>query len=152
MRLAAVLLFALCTTARAQVGHADPRGLWMSDTRDGVVDMRSCGNALCAYLYAVLDPSIPANATDVHNPTPRLRNRPICGLPIMGNLQPKGPANWGNGWIYDPKVGKTYDLEVTLRDARTLVVHGYMGVSFLGRTVNWTRPAHAVQKCAGHAR
>jgi uncharacterized protein (DUF2147 family) len=122
-------------------------GLWLTDTRDGVVEMQPCGDRLCARVHAILDPKIPRSAVDVFNERPDLRTRPICGLPIMGNLQPQGKATWGNGWVYDPKVGKTYDVEVTLRDPQTLVVHGYIGVKLIGRTVTWTRPAQAVPRC-----
>jgi len=41
--------------------------------------------------------------------------------------------------LYDPKKGKTYTGMITLKDANTLALRGYIGFSFLGRSSTWTR-------------
>ena len=125
----------------------DPRGLWLTEERDAVVELRICDAHLCGNLYAFYDPKVPANATDVNNKRPELRTRPICDLPILGNLQKQPNGAWGGGWVYDPKAGKTYSVEVSLKDPKTLLVHGYVGVKFAGKTVTWTRVDQADQ-CA----
>jgi len=139
--------FLLAQSDAVAASQGGPQGLWLSDTKDGVIRVASCGARLCAHLYAILDPKVPQSARDVHNENAALRTRPICGLPLMGKLQKQGPATWGDGWVYDPKVGKTYDVEITLRDPGTLVVHGYIGVKFMGKTIVWTRASSSVTRC-----
>jgi uncharacterized protein (DUF2147 family) len=144
---AGTLFLALGGMCAAAVGQSNAHGLWLTDTGDGVVQISSCGGRLCAHLYAILDPKVPKGARDVYNQKQTLRTRPICGLPIMGNLQQQGPTTWGNGWVYDPKVGKTYDVEIEVRGPQTLVVHGYIGVKFVGKTVTWVRANGSVPRC-----
>jgi len=46
---------------------------------------------------------------------------------------------WDDGTIYDPKSGKTYSCQITLKSANILEVKGYIGFSLIGRTVEWTK-------------
>ena len=54
---------------------------------------------------------------------------------------------WGDGWIYDPKTGKTWNAELTLAKPNVLSVRGYYGVKALGQTVTWTRARPNSPKC-----
>ncbi|ALD19916.1 DUF2147 domain-containing protein [Hymenobacter sp. DG25A] len=76
---------------------------------------------------------------DTHNPDPKLRTRPILGVVILQNFRYDGQGSWKDGTIYDPNSGNTYSCILKLRNANTLVVRGYLGISLLGRTVVWTR-------------
>ena len=40
---------------------------------------------------------------------------------------------------YDPKNGNTYSCTIKLTSPNSLEVRGYIGVSLIGRTDNWTR-------------
>ena len=71
---------------------------------------------------------------DKRNPDKSKRTVPTLGLV---NLHPKD-KEW-NGFIYDPKNGKEYDCRAELKDANTLKVRGYIGISLIGRTDTWTR-------------
>jgi uncharacterized protein (DUF2147 family) len=135
--------------AAAPVRAADDiSGLWLTDERDGHVEIKPCGEAMCGYIASILDPKVPADARDVHNEDTKLRGRPICGLQVLGDLKDNGDA-W-EGWVYDPHPdrGETYSVEVKRRDANTLVVHGYLGVKLIGETKRWTRDSKAIRKCA----
>ncbi len=46
---------------------------------------------------------------------------------------------WKGGTVYDSESGITYKGEITLKDARTLDLRGFVGISLLGRTTVWTR-------------
>ncbi|WP_303310069.1 DUF2147 domain-containing protein [Hymenobacter sp. BT730] len=76
---------------------------------------------------------------DTHNPDPKLRTRPMLGAVILKNFRYDGQGTWKDGTIYDPNSGNTYSSTLKLRNANTLVVRGYIGISLLGRTVTWTR-------------
>lgn len=76
---------------------------------------------------------------DDKNPEPTLRDQPLHGLEIMRGFEGDGPGRWKNGRIYDPNSGKTYKCKLTLVDANTLKLRGYLGVSLFGRNEVWTR-------------
>lgn len=109
-------------------------GTWMTDTRDGIVQIAPCGAAHCGRLVKLLRP-VEGPGTDRHNPDPKLRARPLVGLPILTGFVPAGD-NW-KGQAYDPKVGKTYRSTVRRLDANRLEVTGC--VLFICRSVTWTR-------------
>jgi uncharacterized protein (DUF2147 family) len=46
---------------------------------------------------------------------------------------------WKDGDIYDPNSGKTYSCELKLLSPKVLQVKGFLGFSFVGKTVEWTR-------------
>ena len=141
---ASVLLAALNLPASAQ----SITGSWLTDTRDGVVEIRPCADQMCGYVKSILnDHGQGAQARDVLNENPKLRSRPICGLPILGNLQRISPGTWGNGWVYDPIRGKEFNVEVTLTQPDALSVRGYKAIKVFGQTVIWTRAASDIPQC-----
>lgn len=142
--LASLLVISTPMSAGGQI-----TGAWLTDVRDGVVNIRPCGSGLlCGYIQSILkDYGRGAAVRDELNENVRLRSRPICGLPILGALKQTAPKTWGDGWVYDPKRGKTFNVEVTLTRPGTLSVHGYKGIRALGKTVVWTRAAPTLPKC-----
>ena len=76
---------------------------------------------------------------DKNNPDNKLRTRPIVGLLLLRNFKHAGGNTWEDGNIYDPESGKDYSCNMTLVNANTLEVRGYVGISLLGRTQTWTR-------------
>ncbi len=133
--------------ARSAARTSDVAGIWMTDDGDGAVDIRPCGTGLCGYIHSILRLPHPERpALDDRNTNAALRGRPLCGLQVLGGLHAGAPGQWSGGWIYDPKAGKTYDLDITLQDQQ-LSVHGTLQGTFLGRTVTWNRPAAPPAKC-----
>jgi uncharacterized protein (DUF2147 family) len=76
---------------------------------------------------------------DTNNPDPALQSRPIMGLELMSGFSFDGKETWKKGTIYDPDNGKTYKCKVKIGDDGELKVRGYIGVSMIGRTSQWTR-------------
>jgi uncharacterized protein (DUF2147 family) len=141
-------LVLLAGTGNPAGAAGDASGLWLDDVGDGIVDIRPCGGNLCGYIQAILKVHEPGKPlVDNRNQKPELRSRPLCGLQIMGGLKRQSAETWGDGWVYDPKEGKTYNVEITLQEPKTLAVRGYVGVRALGRTVLWKRPGAGVTKC-----
>jgi uncharacterized protein (DUF2147 family) len=141
-------LASICADARGAAPGSGVAGIWMTDDGDGAVEIRPCGASLCGHIYAILrlpHPELPA--IDANNTNAAQRGRPLCGLQVIGGLHADAPAQWSGGWIYDPKVGKTYGLDLTLQGDQ-LSVHGTLQGTFLGRTVTWTRAATPPRKCA----
>ena len=60
-------------------------------------------------------------------------NKPVLGLTIIKGLT-KDDGEYSNGKILDPKNGKLYKCTVSLENKDKLKVHGYIGISLIGRT------------------
>lgn len=84
-------------------------------------------------------PGVPKE--DHNNPDPALRTRPIVGLVLMQGFRYDGKGEWHKGTIYDPDNGKTYKCKLRLAENGVLKVRGFIGISLLGRTSEWTRVA-----------
>lgn len=147
---AAVAAFAILGVARAS---AEPReaGIWIDDTGQGAVKIQPCGSKLCGQIYWLQEPMNAQGKlkTDKNNPDPGMRSRAICGLPVLGQLQQMSEGGYDNGWVYDPKVGNSYDVAIVLTTPNQLQVTGYKGMKFLGKTFYWTRAKGALPACAG---
>lgn len=125
-------------------------GLWYDDTGKGAVEILPCGQALCGRIVWLREPLSSAGKplTDKLNPEPSKRTQPICGLQVLGGLQPQDDGTWDAGWVYDPKEGKSYDAAVQVEGPSRLAVTGYLGVKFLGRTLSWTKAPPDLPRCA----
>jgi uncharacterized protein (DUF2147 family) len=110
-------------------------GRWLTDDGKGVVRIGSCGSRLCGWIVQVLDkrPNVPK--TDVNNPDPRLRSRPIVGLPTLLGFSRSGSA-WRDGRAYDPKSGRSYRSSLELNRDGSLKVTGC--ILFLCQSRRWT--------------
>jgi uncharacterized protein (DUF2147 family) len=66
-------------------------------------------------------------------------NQPIIGMTILWGLK-KQSDSYDGGQILDPENGNVYRCKIELRDqGAKLKVHGFMGISLLGRTQIWLR-------------
>jgi uncharacterized protein (DUF2147 family) len=131
----ALPLFSLLAAAPAFAAPS-VEGYWMTDDRKGVVEIGPCGATLCGRIARILDTSAAAPKADVHNPDPRLRNRPLLGLVTLSGFTRSG-AMWKGGRAYDPKSGKSYRSTLGLNPDGSLEVSGC--VLFICETRRWTR-------------
>src|SRR5690606_22394637 len=76
--------------------------------------------------------------TDEKNPNSSLRNRTILGLELLKDFVYED-GKWTDGTIYDPKSGKTYSCNITLKENGQLSMRVYIGISLVGRSEFWTR-------------
>lgn len=127
-------LLALALLASPAAAIEPVAGRWLTDTKDGIIEIGRCGDALCGRLVKSLVPIAPPG-TDKNNPDPQLRGRPILGLPVLTGFKPDG-EKWA-GRAYDPKVGKNYATTLERTGANELKVRGC--VAIFCRTVTWTR-------------
>ncbi len=67
------------------------------------------------------------------------KNAPIIGLEILRGMRREGDE-WTGGRILDPETGSVYHCEMHLEDnGRRLVLRGYVGISWFGRSQVWIR-------------
>ena len=134
---------------------ADPQGVWLTGERDAAVAIAPCpGNdwlLLCGRIVWLED-AIDARGRprrDDNNPNPARRDRPICGLVVLGGLRLSGPNTWDGGSVYNPQDGRTYSADLKLLADGALRVRAYLGVPLFGRSQIWTR---ADRSAAGRAK
>lgn len=142
-----VLFLLVCLSLPSFAGDPDDPdalvGRWLSSKKRNQVQIYKQGNKYFGKLVWMLEPNEPGTnklKVDKANPDEKLRNRPLMQLVLLTNLTYKGNNVWSDGEIYNPEDGKTYNCEVTLKDANSIDLRGYvMGLSFLGKSKTWTR-------------
>lgn len=116
-------------------------GVWLNTEKDAKIEIYQCGDKICGkILWLKRQEEEGKILRDENNPKENLRNRKLVGLDILKNFEYDEDDNkWVDGKIYDPKSGKTYSCVMHLKSQSTLLIRGYVGISLLGRTVEWTR-------------
>ena len=133
-----LLFVGLLWNAQAQSENAI-LGLWYNTEKTAQIQIVKNGSEFIGKITWVKNPNTDGKPVlDRQNSDPKLQTRPILGLSILEGLK-YGGGMWKDGKIYDPNSGKTYSCEVRLKDANVLEVKGYLGFSFVGRTVEWTK-------------
>ncbi len=60
------------------------------------------------------------------------------GTIVIRNLEKESETKY-KGNAFDPESKKTYGCTITVKDANTIDLRGYWGISLLGKTEQWTR-------------
>ena len=121
--------FTLISAVSAGALHAAPasiNGQWVTQDKDAVVTIGSCGATICGRLtqYLVTPPN-GVDQKDVNNPDKSLRNRKLLGTAFLTGFKADG-KQW-RGTIYDPKSGKSYRSVLYKGKSGNLVVKGCIG-------------------------
>lgn len=67
------------------------------------------------------------------------KDKPVEGMTILWGVRKNGDS-WSGGKVLDPENGKIYSVKLTpTEDGNKLDVHGYLGVSMIGRSQIWQR-------------
>lgn len=138
IRSALLLLAVLAAPPLRAQPATDPSGTWLTEDRRAQIRIAPCGNDRCGTIAQVtepVDPATKAPRTDVNNPDPALRTRPILGLPLL-RTSPAPNGTW-TGTIYNAEDGHTYTVTLTRRDT-TLRVQGCALYGLLCGSQSWT--------------
>jgi len=131
--LLAATMFAAPGAAQAASAE-DAFGVWRHPENGSLVRMYQCGGGLCAKVIKVRDPS----RTDVHNPNPELRDRPIEGIVIMRSARKSGETRW-KGRLYNTQDGETYSGVITVQSEKRLKLEGCVLGGLVCQGVTWNR-------------
>lgn len=128
---------------------SDVTGVWYNDTGKAAVQVYQCGPSVCGRIFWLRQPVNKAGRPlrDAYNPSPARRRKPICGLQIIWGVQPQNDGSWDGGRIYDPKVGKSYNVAIEKMSAKQLRITGYLGTRLFGRSFIWRRAPANLAKC-----
>lgn len=118
----------------------DVVGVWKTQNGKSHIEVFKKGNKFYGKIIWLKEPN-EADGTpkkDKNNPEEAQRSRSIMNLELLSEFQFDGDDEWEDGKIYDPESGKTYSCVMEI-DEGELEVTGYVGFSWIGRTVRWTR-------------
>lgn len=114
-------------------------GVWYNTEKDGKIEIFKEGDKYHGKLVWLKEPEEDGQPKlDKNNSEESKRSRPLKGLKLLRDFEYQAGA-WENGTIYDPKNGKTYSCTMKLKNHDVLEVRGYVGISLIGRSVEWTR-------------
>lgn len=150
---AMIVVAAAWAIRAAPAQAAEPYGLWLTQAKTAHVEVYRCADPkrgpVCGkvvWLKEAINPdqSPAASVEDVRdllNEDPRQRGRKMLGLELFSGFtnSPDEKDVWSDGEIYNAEDGKTYSARITLLDADTLRLRGYVGIPLLGKTQVWTR-------------
>jgi uncharacterized protein (DUF2147 family) len=126
----------------AQNSPDDVLGVWKNGEGTAMIKIVKAGSEYQGKIVWLKEPNDPQNGkpkVDNNNPEEANRTKPVLGLTNVWGFKYK-EGEWIDGFIYDPKNGKTYDCIITMTDKSKLSVRGYiMGMTMFGRTDTWVR-------------
>lgn len=129
----AVSLVIASPAATAQTAE-DAFGTWRHPENGSHINVYKCGSGLCAKVVKVADPS----RTDVNNPDPKLRSRPVVGIHLMNGAKKTDGNSWA-GQLYNSQDGKTYSGSITVIDKSHLKLEGCVLGGLICQGPVWTR-------------
>ncbi len=144
MRTAAAAALAIGAAAAHGAARAEDGvfGFWRVESGAAVVEIAPCGEQACGRIVGLRDPlgEDGAPLRDRRNPDAALRDRPICGMALLGGFT-RDDDGWEGGTIYSAEDGETYSATMRLDAPDALRLRGYVGVPLFGATQRWTREA-----------
>ncbi len=135
------LLFFVVTAHLSYAQKSDDIvGKWLNPSGEGQIEIYKKGDKYFGKLVWIKEPNDENGKpkTDIQNPNASLKNKPVLGIELLKGFVFED-NRWTDGSIYDPKSGKTYSCNLTLKDNNRLNVRGYIGISLLGRSEVWKR-------------
>ncbi|MCJ2133600.1 DUF2147 domain-containing protein [Methylobacterium sp. J-026] len=151
MRLAfsAALLLAGLSAAAADTAK-DPSGTWLTGDGRAKIRIDRCGpgqTLVCGKVVWLKTPTTEAGAprTDLKNPDPKKRSRPVIGLQLIDGLKPDDEKFTGE--LYNVEEGKIYTVSLERESAAELSVSGCM-LRILCGSQTWTRVPDVNQQAA----
>lgn len=117
----------------------DILGEWYTTEKDAKIEIFKDQNKYHGRIIWMDEPEIDGKPVlDENNSDKSKRNRPILGMKLLEDFK-FNDGKWEDDTIYDPRNGKNYSCTLRKKNDQTLEVRGYVGVSLIGRTVEWTK-------------
>lgn len=135
-----LLVFVVTSSVCYAQKSDDILGRWLNPSGEGQIEIYKKVDKYFGKLVWINEPNDENGKpkTDIKNPNAGLRNKPVLGIELLKDFSFED-KRWTDGSIYDPKSGKTYSCNLTLKDHNHLNVRGYIGISLIGRSEVWKR-------------
>ena len=151
MRAALTAALLLSGLGAAQAAPAqDPSGTWLTGDGRAKIRIDRCGPAnanVCGKVVWLKVPTTDAGVprTDIKNPDPKKRARPVLGLTLIDGLKPDEEKF--SGEIYNVEEGKIYQVSLERESSSELSVSGCL-LKVLCGSQTWTRVPDVNQQAA----
>ena len=136
-----LLLLSIFITSFSYSQSYNIEGDWYTENNDAIIKIYKDGNTLSGKITWMKTPNDENGnpKTDPENPDEKLKSRKRLGMIMMYNFSYDEEEQWDDGEIYDPESGNTYSGIITMTSKNKLDLRGYVGISWFGRTSQWTR-------------
>ena len=136
----ALFIISLLSLSYFPVINAQVTGMWKStdhtnDTERSIVEIFEKNGKYYGRVNKLLPAATVTHCTGCEGDQ---KNKSIVGMVIMTDLI-KTDKGGDEGKIMDPTTGKWYSCDIELVSPDKLKVTGYVGFSFLGKTMYWKR-------------
>jgi uncharacterized protein (DUF2147 family) len=149
LALASALILTGLASAHAETGK-DPSGTWLTEDGRAKIRIDRCGAGqaqVCGKVVwlkvATTDAGTPR--TDIKNPDPKKRSRPVLGLQLIDSLKPDDSKF--SGEIYNVEEGKIYQVSIERESGSELNVSGCV-LKVLCGSQTWTKVPDLNQQAA----
>jgi len=124
--------------ARAQADHIE--GVWYNAEKTAKIQVyKAKDNKFYGKIIWLKEPNRDGKPKlDMNNSDESKRSQPELGLVVLARFNKDGDHMYNDGTVYDPQNGKTYSCKITYKGDH-LDIRGYVGISLLGRTTEWTK-------------
>ena len=124
--------------------NSDMIGLWFTQPSPkgsvDVVEIFEENGMFYGYGFSHKNPKDNVVVYDTNNPNPTLRKQQLTGLIIIYDVVPIKGKNISKGYIYDPKSGQTYHLQIKVKNQNTLILKPTVdALGIIGPTITWIR-------------
>jgi len=136
-----LLLLSIFITSFTYSQSYNIEGDWYTENNNAIIKIYKDGNTLSGKITWMKTPNDENGnpKTDPENPDEKLKSRKRLGMIMMYNFSYDEDDQWDDGEIYDPESGNTYSGIITMNSKNKLDLRGYVGISWFGRTSQWTR-------------
>ena len=136
-----LLLLSIFITSFSYSQSYNIEGDWYTENNNALIKIYKDGNTLSGKITWMKTPNDENGnpKTDPENPDEKLKSRKRLGMIMMYNFSYDEDDQWDDGEIYDPESGNTYSGIITMTSKNKLDLRGYVGISWFGRTSQWTR-------------
>jgi len=118
-------------------------GVWLNQEKDAKIEIYKSGEKYYGKLIwgkNIFEADGKTSKKDSKNTDESLRTRNLLNLVLLKDfVYDEDDKEWTDGTIYDPKNGKTYSCVMSIENS-SLKITGYIGFTWIGRTVVWTKP------------
>lgn len=141
LALASSVLFLAGLTGASAASPKDPTGTWLTGDGRAKIRIDRCGpgqSHVCGKVVWLKLPNTDAGAprTDIKNPDPKKRSRPVMGLTLLDGLKPD--EDKFSGEIYNAEEGKMYKVSLERESEAELSISGCL-LGVLCGSQTWTR-------------
>lgn len=144
----ALALILAAAIAPGAAGSSPANSVWLNEKGTAAIRLEAREGELSGRIVWMRQPRDESGRLkrDRHNPDPALRERPLCGLPLLKGFRRDG-EHWVGGRVYNPRNGKQYTARLSLPEPDTLVMRGYVVLPVFGSSVTWQRADEPPGKC-----